>query len=225
MFRRKEEADSEGALFETAQGYANSPTTAQATVTVPGQHNAQSHASQQPQQQHNLVQPLREPAKPQQASAPVYRPANNDAPRAAARAIEPGKASLPASLTQAASRNANRRLLTVGPEIQLKGEISDCDRLLIEGRVDATVNNVHTLEIAEVGSFKGSADVEEAEISGLFEGNLNVRGRLVIYSSGKVRGKITYGEIEIERGGEVSGEIKTFASAGALPSGKKSQAA
>lgn len=102
----------------------------------------------------------------------------------------------------------SRRVLTVGNDILLKGEIATCDRLVIEGKVDATLNDVHTVEIAETGSFKGSAQIEDAEISGLFEGDLVVRGRLVIYGTGRVRGKISYGEIEIERGGEISGEIK-----------------
>jgi cytoskeletal protein CcmA (bactofilin family) len=91
-----------------------------------------------------------------------------------------------------------RRVLTVGNDILLKGEIATCDRLVIEGKVDATLNDVHTVEISETGSFKGSAHIEDAEISGLFEGDLIVRNRLVIYATGKVRGKITYGEIEIE---------------------------
>lgn len=104
---------------------------------------------------------------------------------------------------------AGRRVLTVGNDILLKGEIATCDRLVIEGKVDATLNEVHTVEISETGSFKGSANIEDAEISGLFEGDLVVRNRLVIYATGKVRGKISYGEIEIERGGELTGEIKT----------------
>jgi cytoskeletal protein CcmA (bactofilin family) len=107
----------------------------------------------------------------------------------------------------------NRRVLTVGHDILLKGEIATCDRLVIEGKVDATLNDVHTVEISETGSFRGSAQIEDGEISGLFEGDLVVRNRLVIYATGKVRGKITYGEIEIERGGELTGEIKTMSSA------------
>ncbi|MEK6747280.1 MAG: polymer-forming cytoskeletal protein [Rickettsiales bacterium] len=106
------------------------------------------------------------------------------------------------------SKSGAKRVLTVGNDILLKGEIATCDRLVIEGKVDATLNDVHTVEISECGSFKGSAHIEDAEISGLFEGDLVVRGRLVIYATGKVRGKISYGEIEIERGGELTGEIK-----------------
>ena len=118
-----------------------------------------------------------------------------------------------ASVSPKAS-NGSRRVLTVGHDILLKGEIATCDRLVIEGAVDATLNEVHTVEIAESGSFKGAAEIEDAEISGVFEGDLIVRNRLVIYSTGKVNGKITYGEIEIERGGELRGEIKTIDSAG-----------
>jgi cytoskeletal protein CcmA (bactofilin family) len=114
------------------------------------------------------------------------------------------------------SNKSGKRVLTVGNDILLKGEIATCDRLVIEGKVDATLNDVHTVEISEGGSFKGSAQIEDAEISGLFEGDLIVRNRLVIYATGKVRGKITYGEIEIERGGELTGEIKTTSPASAI---------
>jgi len=147
-----------------------------------------------------------------------YRPASaapTSAPSAAP--AEKGKAS-------------GRRVLTVGHDILLKGEIATCDRLVIEGAVDATLNEVHTVEIAETGSFKGAADIEDAEISGVFDGELTVRNRLVIYSTGQVRGKITYGEVEIERGGELTGTIKSFKSGDAETNknkneGKKEKAA
>lgn len=123
---------------------------------------------------------------------------------------------------------ANSRVLTVGNDILLKGEITTCDRLVIEGKVEATISDVNTVELAECGSFKGSANVVDAQISGLFEGDLVVTGRLVIYASGKVRGNISYGEIEIERGGELSGTIKSVGSsagAGSLPKALQKAAA
>jgi cytoskeletal protein CcmA (bactofilin family) len=109
-------------------------------------------------------------------------------------------------------------VLTVGNDILMRGEITNCDRFVIEGQVDAKVSSVHTMELAESGAFKGVAEVEEAEISGVLEGELTVRGRLVIYATGKVRGKVTYGEIEIERGGEITGEIKTIGNGSASAS-------
>ncbi len=170
------------------------------------------------------------PASAAIPATPVYRPAGATADASRGRVPEyrpsapaQGSASnFPGTVAgafgandkSAANKAANRRVLTVGNDILLKGEIATCDRLVIEGAVDATLNEVHTVEIAEGGSFKGSAEIEDAEISGVFEGDLTVRNRLVIYATGKVRGKITYGEIEIERGGEMTGEIKTMAQAG-----------
>lgn len=157
------------------------------------------------------------------AGAPAYRMGSQQAPSGAANTGAPRPATpAQAGASSAAARpnsdmrqspaggmNKNsKRILTVGAEINLKGEIATCDRLVIEGMVDASLKDVHTVEISEAGSFKGTAAVEDAEISGLFEGDLMVRNRLTIYSTGKVRGKISYGEIEIERGGELTGEIR-----------------
>ena len=97
--------------------------------------------------------------------------------------------------------------LTVGPNIKLKGvEITDCDTLVVEGTVEATMNS-RVIQIAEQGAFKGSAEIDLAEIRGEFNGNLTVRQKLVIYSTGKVTGTIRYGKLVVEEGGQLSGEI------------------
>jgi cytoskeletal protein CcmA (bactofilin family) len=139
---------------------------------------------------------------PPQAAFAANRP-----PAAAAPAAS---MAMPAAATpeRAMTKGSAKRVLTVGPDIQMKGEIMTCDRVVIEGAVDATLREVHTVELAESGSLKGMAEVQDAEISGVFEGDLLVRGRLIIYSTGKVRGNVTYGEIEIERGGQISGNIR-----------------
>ncbi|MDQ0573265.1 cytoskeletal protein CcmA (bactofilin family) [Variovorax paradoxus] len=103
--------------------------------------------------------------------------------------------------------------LTVGPNIKLKGvEITDCDTLVVEGLVEATMDS-RLMQIAEQGEFKGSAEIDIAEIRGIFDGNLTVREKLVIHSTGKVTGKIRYGKIVIEEGGQLSGEISFGAKA------------
>jgi len=97
--------------------------------------------------------------------------------------------------------------LVVGPDIKLKGvEISDCDTLVVEGRVDATLD-ARILEIAENGVFQGTIAVDQAEIRGRFEGEITVRKQLVIQGTGKVSGKIRYAKIKVEEGAELAGEI------------------
>jgi hypothetical protein len=100
----------------------------------------------------------------------------------------------------------------VGPNIKLKGvEITDCDTLVVEGTVEATMDS-RVIQIAEQGAFHGTAEIDIAEIHGVFDGTLTVREKLVIYGTGKVSGKIRYGKVVIEEGGELTGQIEAGSS-------------
>jgi cytoskeletal protein CcmA (bactofilin family) len=102
--------------------------------------------------------------------------------------------------------------LIVGPNIKMKGvEIADCDTLVVEGRIEATVDS-RMLQIAEHGSFTGNVGIDIAEIRGEFKGELTVRKRLVIHATGKVSGKVRYAKLVIEEGGELTGDVGTLGS-------------
>ena len=114
----------------------------------------------------------------------------------------------PAAQAAAAAAKEGGSKLTVGPNIKLKGvEITDCDTLVVEGSVEATMDS-RVIQISERGSFKGSAEIDIAEIRGHFDGNLTVRQKLVIYATGKVTGRVRYGKVIIEEGGQLSGEVE-----------------
>jgi len=103
--------------------------------------------------------------------------------------------------------------LIVGPDVKLKGaEILDCDTLVVEGRVEATMDS-RVIRIAENGSFAGTVGIDVAEVRGRFEGELTARSQLVIHATGRVSGKIRYGKILIEEGGEISGDVQSIAAA------------
>jgi cytoskeletal protein CcmA (bactofilin family) len=98
--------------------------------------------------------------------------------------------------------------LVVGPQIKIKGvEISDCDTLVVEGRIEATLDS-RVLEITEHGVFQGTIAVDNAEVHGRFEGELTVRKQLIIHATGKVSGKIRYAKIKVEEGAELTGEMQ-----------------
>jgi len=103
--------------------------------------------------------------------------------------------------------------LIVGPDVKLRGaEILDCDTLVVEGRVEATMDS-RVIRIAEHGAFSGKVGIDVAEIHGNFEGDLTAREQLIIHATGRVSGTIRYGKILIEEGGEVSGDVQSLASA------------
>jgi len=103
-------------------------------------------------------------------------------------------------------RHDDKRL-TVGTGILLKGEVSACERLVVHGRMEATLSDSNILVIAESGEFHGDAVVSEADISGRFDGSLAVSDRLTIRATGRVLGTVRYGELEVERGGRLAGEV------------------
>tara|TARA_R110001599_G_scaffold64023_3_gene178763 strand:- start:366326 stop:366880 length:555 start_codon:yes stop_codon:yes gene_type:complete len=114
--------------------------------------------------------------------------------------------------SQSGSNEVGSKLI-VGPNIKLKGvEITDCDTLVVEGFVEATMDS-RVMQIAQNGSFKGSAEIDIAEIRGTFDGDLTVRQKLVIFNSGKVSGKIRYGNVVIEEGGQLTGDVQVGGSA------------
>jgi cytoskeletal protein CcmA (bactofilin family) len=117
-------------------------------------------------------------------------------------------AAMPASGRSAEPAPSPPKLLIVGAGISLAGEITACDRLVVQGTARVTLHGTRAIEIAETGRFIGGrAEVEEAVIAGRYEGELTVRGRLLIRATGQIAGTVRYGELEVERGGQLAGTV------------------
>jgi cytoskeletal protein CcmA (bactofilin family) len=133
------------------------------------------------------------------AYASAKAPESSSAVDAAKKEAAPGAAK-PASSDEGSK-------LIVGPNIKLKGsEITDCEILVVEGRVEASMKS-RDIRIAEGGVFSGKAEIDVAEVRGNFEGELTARKRLVIHATGKVTGTIRYGAMMVEEGGSISGDV------------------
>lgn len=122
----------------------------------------------------------------------------------------PAKRVAPTGTEGNAMGSAEMRKLIVGRDISLSGEIAACDVLVVEGTVEAKLRDGRTIEIADTGLFKGSVEIDEADIGGRFEGDITVRGTLRIRASGKIQGNIRYGVLEVEQGGQMSGSIEVL---------------
>jgi cytoskeletal protein CcmA (bactofilin family) len=156
----------------------------------------------------NREQLFRKDEAPHRDVKPPANLASNNPP-APVRApqAEPPKPEAPVRPAPTRESEAKGSRLIVGPDIKLKGaEITDCDTLVVEGRVEAAMDS-RVIQIAEQGVFSGTAGIDIAEIHGRFEGDLTARKNLVIHATGKVTGKVRYGKLTIEEGGELSGDI------------------
>lgn len=100
--------------------------------------------------------------------------------------------------------------LVIGKNIKISGDIDVCDSLVIEGQLNANIKDARALDIINGGLFTGEAIVEEAHISGEFDGSLTVTGTLYVYATGNIKGKLFYHNLVIEKGGVINGTIKNI---------------
>lgn len=146
--------------------------------------------------------PSPRPTMPASAQAGSSSPQNGGQAKPAVQPQAP-------ATTETAGESGSR--LIVGPDVKLKSaEILDCDTLVVEGRVEATMDS-RVIRIADRGLYTGKVSIDIAEIHGHFEGELTARSQLIIHATGKVSGKIRYGKMLIEEGGQISGEIRSLA--------------
>ena len=142
------------------------------------------------------------PAKP--PTAPSFHPAPT-------RRTPPDIPGAPAGISERASAGGlDSKQLIIGRDISLIGEVTSCDRLLVEGRAEIALPNTDQMEVAASGFFRGSAEVAIADISGRFEGELIARDQLIVRAGGRLSGTIRYGHIIIESGGQVTGDMQAL---------------
>ena len=130
---------------------------------------------------------------------------------------EPAQPAAAAPAPAERSEERKEAKLIVGPDIKMKGvEVTDCDTLVVEGRIEATLD-ARLMQVAQSGTFCGTVAVDIAEIHGRVEGDLTVRKQLVLHATGKVSGKIRYARIKVEEGAELAGEISVLERAPVTP--------
>lgn len=158
------------------------------------------------------VTPLAKPDAADMASG-LLKPATETglaASASTARTAGVAQGATQSGAADSVDRVTGSRLL-VGPDVKLKGaEILDCDTLVVEGSVEATMDS-NVICIAEQGKFNGTVSVDNAEVFGVFEGDLTARNRLMIHATGRVSGKVRYGKLVIEEGGQVFGDVQSTA--------------
>lgn len=133
----------------------------------------------------------------------------------------PRRSSFDSKGRQSNGDGITERRLTVGKGLSLSGEISACDSLVVEGKVEAKLSDGKLLEITESGQFRGTVEIENADIAGRYDGQLTVHGRLIVRSTGRISGVVCYGELEVNAGGQIIGEVQVVGESKANANGGK----
>ncbi len=102
--------------------------------------------------------------------------------------------------------DSSKSSLMIGEGVTITGTIKADHEVNILGTIDGDVE-CNCATISKSGNVKGKIKPDTMIVEGKVEGEMNVNTVLNIKSEGYVSGKVFYGEIQIEEGGKISGEI------------------
>ena len=92
---------------------------------------------------------------------------------------------------------------------KLEGNIETEGTLIIDGSVTGTIR-CGFLEIMADGNVNANVEAETVHVAGSFKGEMNCRGKLTFFRTGKVKGTVSYGTLSIESGGLLDGTASQF---------------
>ena len=116
-----------------------------------------------------------------------------------------------------ARQPAERRTLVVGKGISVQGVVTDAERLVVEGTFESKILHAAELVVSPGGLFRGEVEVEDSEIGGTVEGTLTARGSQMVRSTGKVLGTARCRRLQVEDGGQITGQIEMITDSPAAP--------
>jgi len=105
------------------------------------------------------------------------------------------------------SEGTNDKSIFIGTGVVFKGSISAPNQAVISGTVEGELVARDVL-IGAAGVVTGNTQADFIDVKGELNDSITSKSVLIVRSSGKVNGDVTYGELEIERGGKIKGSMK-----------------
>ena len=96
--------------------------------------------------------------------------------------------------------------LMIGEGVYIVGSIKANDEVTIQGTVEGDIECL-TLNVSKNGNIKGKIKSDTLIVEGIVDGDIDINKMINIKSDGTVSGKIYYGNLQINDGGKLIGEI------------------
>jgi cytoskeletal protein CcmA (bactofilin family) len=102
-------------------------------------------------------------------------------------------------------RPEEKNAVYIGEGVRVTGVITAEDTVVVDGIVEGEIA-CERLVIGPTGIVQGTVAVTDADIHGKVGTEITVKQLLIVRATGRVEGKWGYGEIEVEKGGVLSGQ-------------------
>jgi len=100
--------------------------------------------------------------------------------------------------------------LLIGEGVSISGNISLPGTIYVYGEVSGEIV-AREIHVGECGKVTGNVKVDLADVKGEIVNAIQVREVLIVRSTGKISGSISYKSLEIEHGGVIDGKIEKAA--------------
>ena len=101
----------------------------------------------------------------------------------------------------------------ISEKSEIEGKLKMPGKVMILGSFTGSIN-CSTLEIFKDGKAAGTIEAEDVILAGYVKGERACSGFLTITKKGAVRGKVAYGNLLVELGGLLEGEVFQLESSG-----------
>ena len=102
----------------------------------------------------------------------------------------------------------SREPATIGPSISIRGDLSGDEDLIVQGRVEGTINlKQNNVTVGKEGRITAAIRAQGITVEGHVEGNLHGDEQVVVRRSGNVQGDINTPRVTLEDGCRFKGAV------------------
>jgi len=95
----------------------------------------------------------------------------------------------------------------IGSSIRVKGNFQGQGNIIVEGALEGSLKTDASIYIGNQAKIVANTEAKDVIVNGEVHGNIKAKNYLAIGGTAKIFGDLQYGEISIERGAVINGQI------------------
>ncbi len=100
----------------------------------------------------------------------------------------------------------------IGASVKVKGNFQGQGNIIVEGSLEGSLKTKANLFIGDKAKVVASIEVNDAVINGEVRGNIKAKNYLAIGPNARIFGDVQYGELSIDKGASLNGQLSTVTS-------------